>query len=406
MDSLVNAAARALANGDALGALQHVALRNDATALALRGIAMAQLDELERARDLMRRAARAFGPLEAVARARCIVAEAEIALAARELRAQPRALDAALRTLASSGDTLNVWHGQLSIARRQLLLGHVDRAERILSEVDWQGAPPRLQAVRELVSAEIALRRLRPGAARLALEKARAAAAGAQIPALAREIEHSARALTTPAARLLASGNVELVDLDGVERLLASPALVVDACRRCVRRIGTTLALARRPVLFELVRTLARAWPGDATRNAILLEVFGVRRPNETHRARLRVEVGRLRAELRPFAEIAATANGFILQPRAGAAAVVLAPPIDGDGAALVALLSDGAPWSTSALSLALGASQRTVQRGLAALEEAGQVRAVGRGRAQRWLAPPLSGFTTTLLLPALSLTA
>jgi DNA-binding transcriptional ArsR family regulator len=406
MDSLANAAARALANGDPLGALQHVALRHDATALALRGIAMAQLDELERARDLLRRAARAFGPLEAVARARCVVAQAEVALAARDLSSQPRGLPAALRTLASRGDSQNVWHGQLSIARRQLLLGRVDRAESVLAEVSWQGAPPRLVAVRELVRAEIALRRLQPSVARPALALARAAATRAQIPALSREIEHAARALTMPAARLLASGNVELVDLDAVERLRASGALVVDACRRRVSGASGSLALARRPVLFDLARALALAWPAAAARNALIESVFGVRRPNDTHRARLRVEVGRLRAQLGPLAAIAATPEGFVLQPFAGAAALVLAPPIDGDGAALVALLADGAAWSTSALALALGASQRTVQRGLAALEEAGQVRAVGRGRAQRWLAPSLAGFTTTLLLPASSLTA
>jgi hypothetical protein len=406
MDSLANAAARALANGDPLGALQQVALRQDPTALALRGIAMAQLDELQRARDLLRRAARAFGPLETVARARCVVAEAEVALAARDLSGQPRALEACLRTLASRGDMLNVWHGKLSIARRQLLLGHIDRAELNLSEVVWQGAPPRLVAVRELVGAEIALRRLATRAAREALERAREAAQAAQVPALSREIENAARALTAPAARLLANGSVELVDLDAVERLRASPHLVVDACRRCVSGPGKTIALARRPVLFELARALARAWPQDASRNAVIEDVFGVRRPNETHRARLRVEVGRLRAELRPLADITATAGGFALHPHADAKVLVLAPPIDGEGAALVALLADGAAWSTSALALALGASQRTVQRGLAALEEAGQVRAVGRGRAQRWLAPPLSGFTTMLLLPALPMTA
>jgi hypothetical protein len=227
----------------------------------------------------------------------------------------------------------------------------------------------------------------------------------AQIPALSREIEHAAQTLTVPAARLITAGSVELVDLDAVERLRASQALVVDACRRCVSGSGKTFSLARRPVLFELACALARAWPKDAARGVLIEGVFGVRRPNQSHRARLRVEVGRLRAGLRSLAEIAATPAGFVLLPRAGADAVVLAPPIDGKDAALVALLSDGASWSTSALALALGASQRSVQRDLATLEESRQVRSIGRGRAQRWLAPPLSGFTTTLLLPTMPVT-
>ncbi|HKO93642.1 MAG TPA: helix-turn-helix domain-containing protein [Polyangiaceae bacterium] len=405
MDSLANAAARALARGDPLGALQRVALRQDAAALALRGIAMAQLGELERSRELLRRAAGAFGPAEAVARARCVVAEAEVALAARDLTGQPRGLSAALRTLASRGDALNVWHGQLSIARRQLLLGHAGDAEKILRDVDWSGAPARLVALRELVAAELALRRLEPSVAKGALERAREAATRAHIPALCREIDHAARALVAPAARLFAAGSVRLVDLEGVARLRAGEALVVDACRRSVSLRSTALSLARRPVLFQLACALARAWPEDAARSLLIESAFGVRRANASHRARLRVEVSRLRAQLSGVAEIAATSSGFALRPRHGASAVVLAPPIDSEGAALVALLSDGAAWSTSALGLALGWSQRSVQRGLAVLEEAGQVRSVGRGRSQRWLAPSLSGFTTALLLPALPLT-
>jgi DNA-binding transcriptional ArsR family regulator len=402
MDSLVNAAARALANGDPLSALSSVALRDDPPALALRGIAMAQLGELERARELLRLAARSFGPTEAVARARCVVAEAEVALAARDLAGQPRGLNAALRTLASRGDTHNVWHGQLFIARRQLMLGHLAEAERILGAIDWQHAPARLGAVRELVIAEIALRRLETPRARAALDRARQAATLAQIPALSREIEHAARALIAPAARLLSQGSLRLVDLDAVERLKASPTLVVDACRRSVSQGTELVSLSRRPVLFQLACALARVWPQDASRPLLIETVFGVRRHNESHRARLRVEVGRLRVELEAFAEIGATPAGFALVARDGASVAVLSPPIEGEDAALLALLSDGASWSTSALALALGASQRTVQRALAELEAAGQVRAIGRGRAQRWIAPPLTGFTTTLLLPAL----
>ena len=157
----------------------------------------------------------------------------------------------------------------------------------------------------------------------------------------------------------------------------------------------------RRPILFALARALAQAWPGDAEREALIAQAFRTRHPDDTHRARLRVEVGRLRALLRPLARIEATARGFVLQPLGARPVVVLAPPIDGEQAALLALLSDGAAWSTSALALAVDASQRTVQRALAELESQGRVRSIGRARAQRWLAPPLSGFTTILLLPA-----
>jgi hypothetical protein len=154
-------------------------------------------------------------------------------------------------------------------------------------------------------------------------------------------------------------------------------------------------------VLFALARALAEAWPGDVDREALIAYAFCARRPNESHRARLRVEIGRLRALVAEMTRIEATPRGFVLKPRGERAVAVLAPPIDGDQASLVALLSDGAAWSTSALALALGDSQRTVQRALVELEAAGRVRSIGRARSQRWLSPPLAGFTTILLLPA-----
>jgi hypothetical protein len=189
--------------------------------------------------------------------------------------------------------------------------------------------------------------------------------------------------------------------LDEIEALLTSGALVVDACRRGLRAGATWQPLARRPVLFALARALAEAWPGDADRDALIARVFRTTRPDETHRARLRVEIGRLRALVAPLARIEASARGFALTPLGEHAVVVLVPPIDGEQASLLALLADGAAWSTSALALALGDSQRTVQRALAELEAAGRVRSIARARAQRWLAPPLAGFTTILLLPA-----
>jgi DNA-binding transcriptional ArsR family regulator len=158
--------------------------------------------------------------------------------------------------------------------------------------------------------------------------------------------------------------------------------------------------LSRRPVLFALLRGLAEAWPGEAAREDLIERAFGAVRTNSSHRARLRVGIGRLRRELRTLAQIRASAGGFCLVARAAGAVRLLAPPIESPDAAALALLADGEAWSTSALALALGSSQRTVQRALRALEEAGQVRALGRGRSRRWLSAPVAGFATTLLLP------
>lgn len=403
MDPLLTSAARALATGDPLGALGRVALREDAPALALRGIAMAQLGETRRARQLLDRAMRAFGRREPVARARCVVARAEVALASRDLRpaGADRDLAAALRTLEARGDRSNALHARLVAIRRLLLIGRLDRAERALAGLDLRDAPPMLQAVGELAVADVALRRLHTGAARAALERARRAADRARIPALSAEVAQARAALDRPAARSISWAGERRVSLDEVEAILASGDLVLDACRRSVRDRRGTVALARRPVLFALARALGEAWPGDVPRDVLISRVFESRVPNQSHRARLRVEIGRLRSELRALADVRATARGFSLSPLRARAVVVLAPPVDGDGGAVLALLADGEAWSTPALALALGRSQRTVQRTLSALEAASKVRSLGRARSRRWLGPPASGFTSALLLPA-----
>ena len=401
MDSLITAAARALAAGDPLGALKRVALREDAPALALRGIAMAQLGEFARARALLRRAARAFGPREAMARARCVVAEAEIALVSRDLGWPARALDAARATLEAHGDRVNAAHARVLEVRRLLLIGRVDEAERALSGLDPAPLPPAMRTAHELVAAGIAVRRLRTKAARAALARARRAARDAGIPALAAEVEAACRVLDTPAARLIAGGRERLLLLEEVEALLRSNAFVLDACRRVVRQAGRVAPLAKRPVLFALARALGEAWPRDVPRDALIARAFGSKRADESHRARLRVEVGRLRRLLRPLADVRATARGFVLAPRRARRVVVLAPPLEGDHAAVLAFLADGECWSSSALALALGASQRTVQRALDSLEAAGKVQSSGRGRARRWVSPPVPGFTTAFLLPS-----
>lgn len=413
MDPPIAAAARALAAGDPLGALNRVALRDDAPGLALRGVAVAQLGDLARAKALLRRAARAFGPAETVARARCIVAEAEIALASRDLRWSAKALEGARATLERHGDRMNASYARLLEVRRLLLIGRLDEAERAMAALgpratratrDGLGAtsfPAASRAAYELVAAGIAIRRLRMKAARAALTRAQRAARHARVPALTAEVERAQLALHTPAARLIADGEARLITLEDVEALMGSGALVVDACRYAVRDARTAVSLARRPVLFALARTLGEAWPQDVPRGALVARAFGWGVADESYRARLRVEVGRLRRALRAQADIRATARGFALVPRRAREVVVLARPVEDEHAAVLALLADGEPWSSSALALALGTSQRTAQRALDALAAAGKVQSFGRGRARRWMTPPGPEFTTALLLPA-----
>jgi len=400
MDSLITAAARALAAGDALGALKRVALRDDAPALALRGIAMAQLGNLMRAKALLRRAARAFGPKEAVARARCVVAEAEIALVSRDLGWPAKALDAARATLEAHGDRVNAAHARNLEVRRLLLIGRLDEAELTLAELDPTPLPPASRAAHELVVAGIAMRRLRTKTARAALARAERAARDADIPALTAEVESASLVMNTTVARLVARGEERPLLLEEVEALLESGALVVDACRHVVRDAAMVVSLATRPVLFTLARALGEAWPGDMPRSTLVARAFRVRHADESHRARLRVEVGRLRVELRALANVSATKRGFALMPRRAREIVVLAPPVEDEHTAVLAFLADGESWSSSALSIALGTSARTVQRALDSLAAAGKVQSLGRGRARRWMTPPVPGFPTILLLP------
>jgi hypothetical protein len=402
MDSLITAAARALALGDPLGALKRVALRDDAPALALRGIAMAQLGDLVRAKALLRSAARTFSPREAVARARCLVAEAEIALASRDLSWPVKSLEAARATLEAHGDWLNAAHARYLQVRRLLLISRLEEAEHMLAQLDPTNLPPALKAVHELVAAGIALRRLQTKPARDALARARLAASQADIPALTAEVESAFLVLNTPAARLIASGAERTLLLEDVEALHASQGLlVIDACRYVVRAAGRAVSLASRPVLFQLARALGEAWPGDVPRDVLLARAFGAKFVDESHRARLRVEIGRLRGMLRTLATVSATKSGFLLTPCGAREVAVLARPVEDEHGAVLAFLTDGESWSSSALALALGTSQRSVQRALDSLAAAGRVQAFGRARARRWMTPPVPGFTTTLLLPA-----
>jgi hypothetical protein len=401
MDSVTTAAAQALAAGDPLSALKRVALRDDAPALALRGIAMAQLGEFARAKELLRKAAYAFGPRESVARARCIVAEAEVALASRDLGWRPTALETARATLEEHGDRLNAAHARYLQVRRLVLIGHLEEAEHLLANFDSTPLSPALRTTYELMVAGIAIRRLQTKSARAALARAERASRQANIPALTAEVENALNILKTAAARLVSHDEERLLLLEEVEQLLLSKALVVDACRNVVRDTCTVVSLVKRPVLFALARALGEAWPSDVSRDLLLTRAFGARFVDESHRMRLRVEIGRLRKMLRPLADICATKRGFTLMPLGACDVVVVAQPVEDENGAVLAFLADGESWSSSALAIALGTSQRTVQRALDSLAAAGKVQSFGQARARRWVTPPVPGFTTTLLLPA-----
>ncbi|WP_454692638.1 helix-turn-helix domain-containing protein [Achromobacter aloeverae] len=429
MDPGIEAAARALAAGDPLDALNRVALRDDAPAMALRGVAMAQIGDMARARALVRRAARAFGARAPVAQARCRLAEAEIALATRQLAGLEQALDGAQAVFDTHGDRANAVYSRLLQARRRLLTGDVDQAQAGLSTLDPTAAPPAMRALHALLLAGIALRKRQARAARQALERAeywcvllsqrdwsteewRSPEAAGDAPAaqkpgiagLAAEVEAMRRALAAPAACLLEDGAQRPLRLDDVEALLDSPVLVIDGCRHAVQSGAVTIALARSPTLFALIRALGEAWPGDVSRAVLVRRVFRGKAADESYRARLRVEIGRLRAALRPLAGVRATAAGYALilddAPRPPPRTVaVLTPPVDQVHADLLALLADGEAWSSSALALALGVSQRTLQRALDALAARGQARPLGRGRARRWTAPAHADIATNFLL-------
>ena len=279
MDSMITAAARLLAAGDLLGALKRVALRDDGPALALRGIIMAQLGDLVRARVLLKAAARAFGPKEAVSRARCLVAEAEIALVSRDLTWPAKTLAGARTVLEAHGDRLNAAHARHIEVRRLLLIGHFDEAERLLSEVEPEMLPPPLRTSYELAVAGIAIRRLQTSRAHAALNRAEGIARAAGIRSLIAEVESVIQILKAPAASLVAGTSRRLVLLEEVEALVASDNLVVDACRYSVRVADKEVSLTTRPVLFGLAKSSARRGPAMSRGERLLPVCFAARMP-------------------------------------------------------------------------------------------------------------------------------
>lgn len=400
MDSLIAAAAKALSKGQPLRTLNLVALRDDAAALALRGIAMAQLGDLDQAKLLLKRAVRAFGPKEPLARARCVVAHAEIAFVSRDLGWPPKQLAMARETLEAHGDFPNAAHAAHLQARRSLLLGRLEEAEQILGGVDLSRLPPARSAAHQVILAGLAMRRLHAKVAREAFTRAEEAARISGIQALQAEVRKNFLLLDAPAARKIHRGEERLINLTEVETLLASGAFVVDACRRVVRLGRVVVPLTSRPVLFSLARQLSESWPHDVPRDELIRSAFEARKIDDSHRARLRVEIGRLRKLLLALAEIRSTRQGYTLHPCRGAELNLLAWPLDEDHSSLLAFLADGEAWSSSALALALGVSQRTVQRALDLLAADGRVLSLGLGRARRWITPAPADFATTLLLP------
>lgn len=435
MDSAIGAAARALSLGDPLLALKYVALRGDAPALALRGIAMAQLGELAAAHALLRRAEKAFGASEPVAQARCVLARAEVALARRDLNGAARGLNEAGRLLAERGDRENALFAQLLDVRRLTLKGDVAAAQVALESLSFEagsseaarsetrahtasalsrsgrrsptlqtslaGAPARLVAVAALAKADLAMRQTDCAGAEANLATAQSAALASKVAPLLAEVERFAGRLAAPVARLIRAGNESAVHLRQLPAFSQPPEVVVDACRREVRCGTLTVNLVRRPVLLELCVALSECAPNDVSREVLITRAFGARRVSESHRARLRVEIGRLRKLLSALASVQATPSGYSLTPHDDRDVVVLLPPGDGESSALLALLQGGESWATSALSEAVGKSQRAVQRALAQLEDEGKVQATGKGRAQRWVAAPATSSITALFLVA-----
>lgn len=400
MDSAVSTAARALSVGDALTALKYVGLRSDPPALALRGIALAQLGELKKARLLLRRAGRGFGESEPQARARCVVAEAEVALAMRDFSGE-QPLEDAVRFLGRRADIANAALGRLIQVRRLVWLGRVEEAEAALGKLSLAGAPPRFVALASLVGADIAMKRLRAEDARRALETAGKAAREAGIGALLSEVDAGFQRFSAPVARLVDARGERQLSLTELGPLYGTQQLLLDACRRELRQGRQVTSLVTRPLLLELLTVLAERAPLEVSRDTLIARAFGARRSNESHRVRLRVEIGRLRRLIAAHAELSATAAGYALVPHAGRALARLLPIDDGEASALWALLQGGEAWATSALAAALGKSQRAVQRALAELEASGKVRGSGAGRARRWVAMPSTGIATTLLLVA-----
>jgi tetratricopeptide (TPR) repeat protein len=396
VDTPLAAAARALSLGDALSALKWLGRRTDAPARAMRGAALSQLGEFARARTQLRAALRALGPADGLLRARCLAAQAEIALALGDLRWSAEPVTRVVAELKAAGDARNAAYLQLVAARAALRVGRPADAEKLLRHARFAPAAPLERAFAELVRVELAAKRGDAEMLMSALASALAAAEQAGIPALVMEVEAIRDRYPGPRAVITARGKARTASFCEVCTLAHSADVVIDGGRREVRSSGECLSLARKPILFEVLRALAGAWPDAVPRDALIARVFGARRPNESHRIRLRVEIGRLRKLVRPRLGVLAAGPGYRLSTTVE---VLLVMPLEESPASrLLSLMHGGEAWSASSLALALDVSERTVQRSLGALQRAGKVGPTGNGRGRRWVR--LLEIPTDLLLP------
>jgi hypothetical protein len=379
------AAGRALSRGDALRALGLVGRTDDALGLTLRGIAYAQLGDLDLARKSLERGARLTrAPL---ARARIQAALAEIAMSDGEPASAARAARASADELARLGDSRNAAMQRLVLARAEVLRGRLVEARHVVGGVLDDGSlAPDVRPVAWLAKAEIAVRGALAGEARLALKEARRAMAAAPNELLARTLVALEAELSQPVARLERAGVVRAADLFAIEAASSGEVLLVDACRRVVIGGRAQVPLGKRPVVFALLLCLARAWPDGVGRDDLAARAFDTKRVNASHRSRLRVEVGRLRKLLSGLAEPVSTDEGYALASTREV--MTLLPPSDDDDARIAILLGDGASWSAQGLADHAGVSKRTAQRALAALVDAGAATRTGKGKDVRYARP------------------
>jgi tetratricopeptide (TPR) repeat protein len=396
MDAPLTAVARALSLGDALSALKWLGGRTDAPARAMRGAALSQLGEFARAKAELRAALRSLGPADSLLRARCLAAEAEIALALGDLRWSAEPVTRAVAELQAAGDARNASYLQLVAARAALRLGRPADAERLLRHIEFASGAPLERTFAELVRVELAAKRGDPELLTSALARAGAAAAKAAIPALVAEVARIRDRYEGPSAVITSRAKARTASFCEVAALGRSGDVVIDGGGRELRSSGESISFARRPVLFEVLRVLAEAWPEAVARDILITRAFAARRPNESHRIRLRVEIGRLRKLVRPRLTVLAAGPGYALS---AAGEVVLVMPLEESPASrLLSLMHGGEAWSASSLAVALDVSERTVQRSLGELQTAGKIGPTGNGRGRRWVR--LFEIPTDLLLP------
>jgi hypothetical protein len=389
-ESSLQDAASALARGDALTALAAVGRFEDVPALTLKGIAYAQMGDLELAKRALGSAARkASGEL---VRARISAALAEVTLGEGDAwRAAREAHDAGV-ILERLGDTRNAAMQELVVARADVLLGRVGDARRRLDRLLADDLDADVRGVTLLAAAEIAVREGAPSRAR-----ARLAEVDTENALLQRTVNAFAAELSRPIARLVSAGVEAPADLFAIERATSGDSLFVDACRRRVIAGRATVRLHTKPALFALLEKLARAWPASVPRDELAMRAFEVKKINPSHRSRMRVEIGRLRKELSGIAEPIATKDGYVLESKRPVS--VLLPPADDDDASIALLLSDGAAWTAQAIADHANVSKRTVLRALATLVERGHAVRVAKGKDVRYVAASRPAIASRLLL-------